>query len=239
MARTKFRRLVTRNLERISSKVFDQYHDEITQLVGRRYGVYALYKRDRLYYVGLARDLRGRLDRHMRDRHASKWDSFSLYLIRNVNYLKELESLIIHIADPKANIQKGRFAHSTNLHSVLEGLMEERDRAKRAEILAGHSRKNKKRKENRRRQHREVATGGKLAGLLPAGTELRGTYKRRQFVASVDSHGRISFNEKTFSSPSAAGSFARDAHSTDGWMFWMYKKEDGTWARIHELRKKS
>jgi len=57
MAKRKHRRLVQGNLERISSKVFDIYHDEITQLVGRQHGVYALYKKNRLYYVGLAKNL--------------------------------------------------------------------------------------------------------------------------------------------------------------------------------------
>jgi hypothetical protein len=238
MARRKLRSLVTSNLERISSKVFDDYHDQITQLVGRRHGVYSLYKRDRLYYVGLARDLRRRLDHHLKDKHANKWDSFSLYLIRNVNYLRELESLIIHVADPKANIHKGRFTRSTNLRSVLEELMEERDSEKRAEILAGHSRNIKRRK---RRKHRRTKTTGKrskLAGLLPPGTELRAKYKKKEYVVSVDTAGRISLEDKIFSSPSAAGSFVRGGKATDGWMFWTYQNQAGQWIKIDELRRK-
>ncbi|HET6273082.1 MAG TPA: hypothetical protein VFG32_08875 [Bacteroidota bacterium] len=238
MARRKLRRLVTSNLERISSKVFDEYHDEITQLVGRRHGVYSLYKRERLYYVGLAKDLRSRLDGHLKDKHASKWDSFSLYLIRNVNYLRELESLIIHVADPKANIHKGRFARSTNLRSTLEELMEERDRAKRAEILAGHSRKKKKRRRRRSRQRKTSGRRANLAGLLSSGTELRARYRKKEYVASVDGTGRISIDDKTFSSPSAAGSFVRNGKATDGWMFWTYKNEVSKWVKIDELRSK-
>jgi type I restriction-modification system DNA methylase subunit len=38
---------------------------------GRRHGVYALYRGNRLYYVGLASNLRSRLNTHLRDRHAN------------------------------------------------------------------------------------------------------------------------------------------------------------------------
>ena len=191
-----------------------------------------------MYYVGLAKDLRSRLDGHLKDKHASKWDSFSLYLIRNVDYLRELESLIIHVADPKANIHKGRFARSTNLRSTLEELMEERDRAKRAEILAGHFRK-KKRRRRRKHQRKLAVRRSKLAGLLAAGTELRSTYKKKEYVAAVDAAGKISLGDKVFSSPSAAGSFVRGGKATDGWIFWTYRNQAGEWVRIDELRKRS
>jgi len=49
MAKKKRQGLIRGNLERISSKVFIHYHDEITELVSKQHGVYALYKRDRLY----------------------------------------------------------------------------------------------------------------------------------------------------------------------------------------------
>lgn len=54
----KSKSLVGGYLERISVKAFEKYQREITDLVRARHGVYALYKNDRLYYVGLAVDLR-------------------------------------------------------------------------------------------------------------------------------------------------------------------------------------
>ena len=39
-------------------------------------GIYALYHGSKLYYVGLTKNLFGRVRWHLRDRHARKWDSF-------------------------------------------------------------------------------------------------------------------------------------------------------------------
>jgi hypothetical protein len=51
--------LVSQYLEQISSEVFDDYQQLLRQYVRNRHGVYALYRREKLYYVGLAKDLRG------------------------------------------------------------------------------------------------------------------------------------------------------------------------------------
>ena len=48
-------RLITACLEGISKRVFSSYSPQITQLAGEKPGIYALYKRNKLYYVGLAR----------------------------------------------------------------------------------------------------------------------------------------------------------------------------------------
>jgi hypothetical protein len=56
-----------------------------------RNGVCA-YRKGKLYYSGLASDLRGRLRWHLRDRHAQRWDTFSVYLTIGDKHLRELES---------------------------------------------------------------------------------------------------------------------------------------------------
>lgn len=225
-------------LERISSKVFDSYHDEIRQLVRKRHGVYALYKKDRLYYAGLTKNLRGRVRQHLRDRHAKKWDSFSLYLIRNVNYLKELESLLVHIAEPKGNILRGKFVRSENLLHTLQQLMEERDKLQRDEILAGSKRPKRKRRSRARRKGTQRGRAAVLKGMLPAGTQLRTTYKKEDYTASIDEEGRINIDGKVFNSPSMAGVYVRAGKAVDGWHFWRYKDNNGEWVRLDELRKK-
>lgn len=62
--------LVLGYLERVSSELFSDFPRQLTDLVGRKHGVYALYKGDRLYYVGLGTNLRNRIKHHLRDRHA-------------------------------------------------------------------------------------------------------------------------------------------------------------------------
>jgi excinuclease UvrABC nuclease subunit len=79
--------LVIGYVERVSREVFSDFAAQLTALVGRQHGVYALYKGDQLYYVGLANNLRGRIKRHLSDRHTEKWDRFSLYLVREAAHI--------------------------------------------------------------------------------------------------------------------------------------------------------
>ena len=39
-------------------------------------GIYALYNGPKLYYVGLTKNLFGRIRSHRKDRHIKRWDSF-------------------------------------------------------------------------------------------------------------------------------------------------------------------
>jgi hypothetical protein len=233
------RGLVRGNLERVSSQVFDRYHAEIAELVTRQHGVYALYKKDRLYYVGLATNLRSRVKHHLRDRHAQKWDTFSLYLVRNVNYLKELESLLVHITEPGGNIIKGSFAHSKNLLGSLEGMMEQRDREQRERILAG-ARTKKRSLRNKRLVSRHgkftISWKPSLQGILKGGSKLARAYKGKEFTATVAADGKIEFDGKIFNSPSLAAS-AITHRPMNGWQFWKYQDKDGNWVKLDRLRK--
>jgi hypothetical protein len=65
--------LVCQHLENISREALGKYQDIIRQYVRRRYGVYALYRRGKLHYVGLASNLRSRLGQDLRDRHQNPW----------------------------------------------------------------------------------------------------------------------------------------------------------------------
>jgi hypothetical protein len=119
------RKLLLGYLERISSRVFSGFPKVLTDLIGKQHGVYALYKGNRLYYVGLATNLRGRIKVHLRDKHAGKWDKFSLYLVREAEHIRELESLILRIADPRGNPMKGRLPHAVNLGPDLRAKIKE------------------------------------------------------------------------------------------------------------------
>jgi hypothetical protein len=50
--------LVFQHLERVSRKLLEEHPDIVRQFIGRSAGVYALYRKNRLYYVGLATVLR-------------------------------------------------------------------------------------------------------------------------------------------------------------------------------------
>ena len=68
-----------------------------------------------LQYVGLASNLRGRLHRHLRDRHKDSWDHFSAYLTIDNRGMKELETLLLRIVSPSGNRVGGKFVRSQNL----------------------------------------------------------------------------------------------------------------------------
>src|SRR4030042_97539 len=102
--------LVCQHLENISRDALEKYQGIIRQYVRRRNGVYALYRRGKLHYVGLASNLRSRLGHHLRDRHQDSWDRFSVYLTIGDTHLKELEALILRIFKPAGNKVKGKFA---------------------------------------------------------------------------------------------------------------------------------
>ena len=107
--------LVCQHLENISRDALGKHQKIIKQYVRRRNGVYALYRKEKLYYVGLAKNLRSRLKSHLHDRHGSSWDRFSVYLTIGEQHLRELESLILRIAQPEGNKQKGKFPKSEDI----------------------------------------------------------------------------------------------------------------------------
>lgn len=223
--------LITGHLERISSKVFEEYHQEITKLVGKHHGVYALYKKNRLYYVGLATNLRSRVKYHLKDRHSQKWDSFSIFLIHQAEHLRELEALILHIAEPKGNMQKGTLSRSKNFIGELRAMMVESNNQKVENILG--SKERKKKKVSKRRS--TAPKGIEILKLIPSGTQIRGKYKGKETFATIESDGKILLNGKSFTSLSAAGKSIINRGNVNGWLFWRYKNKNGEWKPTVEL----
>ena len=121
----KSKRLVLEHLEDISARVLEEYSDAIREFARGRSGVYALYRRDKLYYVGLAANLMSRLKQHLRDQHNGAWDRFSVYLTAHDEHMKELESLLLRISKPPGNTQSGRFMASENQRAALNRRIKE------------------------------------------------------------------------------------------------------------------
>jgi hypothetical protein len=84
--------LVYAHLENVSRGLLEQHPDVVRDFIGRNPGVYALYRRNTLYYVGLATALRHRLKAHIKNRHGNSWDSFSVYLTIKDQHLREIEA---------------------------------------------------------------------------------------------------------------------------------------------------
>ena len=68
--------LVHQHLENVSRELLERHPDVVRQFIGRNAGVYALYRKNKLYYIGLATALRGRLRAHVKNRHGGAWTDF-------------------------------------------------------------------------------------------------------------------------------------------------------------------
>lgn len=91
-------------------------------------GIYALYKKDKLYYVGLTTNLFGRIKWHMKDRHAGKWDSFVIFRIKRIDYLKDIETLITHLVKLPGNKVKGKVPRDADINRILRRILQEHNK---------------------------------------------------------------------------------------------------------------
>jgi hypothetical protein len=91
-------------------------------------GVYALYRKGELYYVGLATNLYGRIRGHTKHKHKGKWDSFAIFRIGRVRYLKDIETLLLRVAVPPGNAVSGHVQRDADLTRVLKRLHSEQVR---------------------------------------------------------------------------------------------------------------
>jgi hypothetical protein len=88
-------------------------------------GLYVLYKKNRLYYIGLANNLFWRLHSHTRNRHKGKWDRFAIFRVDRVRYLKDIESLLLQVARPPGNAVGGHFHRDGDFTKVLRRIQSE------------------------------------------------------------------------------------------------------------------
>jgi len=224
--------LVSQNLENISRTALEKYQNILKEYVKGRHGVYALYSKGHLYYVGLASNLRNRLKTHLTDRHAQTWDSFSVYLTINDSHLHELETLILKIASPKGNKQSGNFINAQNLKPIFKKAV---TKAQQKELIKLGLKKST-----------VVATakitvqkGRKpvLAPYVKNRFEIRLRYKGKTRKAMVRKDGTILSAGKVYNSPSMAARAIKQ-RASNGWVSWSYQRAPGDWVLLDLLRRK-
>lgn len=223
--------LVCQHLENISRGALEQYQDIIRQYVRNRHGVYALYRRDKLYYVGLARNLKMRLGHHLRDKHGNSWDRFSVYLTIGDSHLRELEALILRIVKPKGNTQTGKFASSEDIKRRFGRDVRERHR-EAIEILLGL----KVRTVTKAPKSQPAGKTGVLVKVLRGRPlKLRRKYKGKLYKARLRKDGKVVHNKVIYSTPSAAGKVIC-GHAVNGWKFWLCERAPGDWVKLEKMR---
>jgi len=213
--------LVCQHLEGVARNALSEHQKLIKKLVRRRNGVYALYRKDKLYYVGLAKSLSSRLKQHLRDRHSGSWDRFSAYLTLGNQHLKELESLILRISQPGGNKQKGKFPKSEDIRRRFARDVKDRLNYEVALLLGDKPRKQ--------------ASQGR--GVKFRRTKLRAWFKGKKLRAQLLKGGRVRFGGKVYESLSTAAAKACKRVSCNGWTFWKYQRAPGDWVTVDHLRK--
>ena len=104
------------------------FRAKLKELMKGYAGIYALYGKQQLYYVGLTTNLFGRVNHHLRDRHANKWDHFVIFRIKKVGYLKDIETLLTHLVDLPGNKVKGHIQRDGDINRILRQLLSEHTR---------------------------------------------------------------------------------------------------------------
>lgn len=200
--------LVHQHLENASRKLLEKHPDVVRQFIGRNAGIYALYRKNKLYYVGLANALRGRLKAHVKNRHGNSWDRFSIYLTIKDQHLREIEALLLRIANPPGAKQRGRLAQSKDMRRRIARAIREKQYRQTTPVKSFPS-----------------GVDSELVRLLPQGARIRGTLKNRTFRARVRRNGKIRFNGRSYNSLSLAAKAAVH-RPTNGWWFWQVERDE-------------
>jgi hypothetical protein len=201
--------LVYAHLENVSRDLLEQHPDVVRDFIGRNAGVYALYRRNRLYYVGLANALRHRLKAHVKNRHGDSWDSFSIYLTIKDQHLREIEALMLRLARPSGARQRGRLAQSKDLRRSIRRAIRQKQN-KQVSSLFDTVRMNLVQVVEERRP--KSSSDPNLIRLLPGGARLRANYKGKQYRARVRRDGRVRFNGQLYPSLSLAAKCRETIH---------------------------
>jgi len=223
--------LLGEHLEKVSWKVLQEYPAVFRDMIYNRHGVYALYKKDRLYYVGLATNLRNRLKNHLKDRHNGAWDRFSVYLTHRADHIRELEGLLIRIARPTRNRADGRFVGSLDLFKPLNRWLQETDADRRAALLGGKLADKRRRLKARRGRGHEA-----LVEFADRRVPLRATFKGKTYKAILRRDGLIRVGKRLYDSPKAAA-HAVAPSIRRGWLFWHFRNGRGKWVPLGTIKR--
>ncbi len=246
MRRSRSINLVSQYLENISKEALEKYQKTIKKYVRGRHGVYALYRGNRLNYVGLASNLRSRLHHHLHDRHAETWDRFSVYLTIGGDHLHELEALVLRITKPKGNRQKGKLPGAEDLGKQVARDVDAAHKSAKEKIFGSAKVSVKPMRVRAAKVKKAEGRTPTLARFVSRRFHIHFRYKGKLYVAHVRSDGSIvfaansarakGFKGKVFTSPSLA---AREItkHGVDGWYAWKYERAPGDWVFLNELRK--
>ncbi|MDE0119169.1 MAG: GIY-YIG nuclease family protein [Bdellovibrionales bacterium] len=223
--------ILTQKLEGISKKIFERYKKKVIQYIGNKPGVYALYDEKELYYVGRASDLAKRVNHHLKDRHSALWTHFSVYFTKKVQYVNDIEAVIISIAQPKGNKVNPRLGKEKKLKDILRKAIKESHQEELRELGLGRKKRVDSKKKNNNRPN--------LKNYFEKRTPLRKIYKGKTYRATLLKSGKIKYKKKLYNTPSPAANAIVHKHSpntaVNGWHFWFIKDSENNWVKLSDL----
>jgi predicted GIY-YIG superfamily endonuclease len=242
----KTQKIDTGLLKKVNARMFDKYRKEIAEMLEGRKGLYALYRKNKLYYLGRASDLKDRIKHHVKDRHQDKWTHFSLYVSQKADRIKELESALLKTASkegkdklkaiedilPKLKGQVGK-----RIKEEYEDLLKSLRNATRKVKSKAKTGAKKKTKAKPKAKAKAKTRDKSLKELFPRGKVVYATYKDKEYKAWILSSGELKYKGKVYTSPSAAGKAVTRKGTVNGWNFWKYKDKSGRLRKIGDLRK--
>lgn len=228
--------LVSEHMEGLSPELLERFQTLMRAYIHGKHGIYVLYHRNELYYVGLANNLRHRLGQHLRDRHKGLWDRFSVYFVTEVDHIRELESLILRIVKPKGNLQVGRIPGSLNLGKQLTRTIRDHQKKELDQLVLGTKPRPIRQREEKKPIPKQEKGHPPLKGLVRNRLVLRGIRNGKPHKATAHKAGWIDLNGQRYNSPSAAAAKIC-GHAMNGWRFWRYRDGSGEWVPIEGLRK--
>ena len=220
--------LVFQHLERVSRKLLEDHPDIVRQFVGRNAGVYALYRKNKLYYVGLAKTLRNRLTAHGRNRHGKLWDHFSIYLTIKDQHIREIEAMLLRITQPPGAKQSGKLAQSKDMKRQIMKAIQDKQAKQVSSLFAKYAIGDDVDKKN--------GPESDVSRFLPNGARLKSTHRGKTYKAKLRRDGMIRYNGKVFSSLTLAA-MAIIKRPVNGWWFWRVERGKGNWVRLTNIRR--
>lgn len=118
-------------LEKQPKELLEYIADDLQDVIKTNCGIYALYKGNELYYVGLAKHLIWRVPSHLKNKRG-KWDNFSIFIIKREKHLKDLETLVLRIAKPEGNKIMGKIPEHHEMEKKLSKILNKYKKIARA-----------------------------------------------------------------------------------------------------------
>ncbi len=218
----------------ISALMFKpEYKDIIAKEMKNKHGIYALYNKEKLYYVGLAsKDVLDRLKRHYKGKHKGKWDRFSIYFTKKKQYVYGLEDAFISVAKPPGNDN-----NPLKIPSMEERITKaiKKRQSENLQDWMGRTQTNTRRN-NRLKKRKKKRKSGFLKNYFENNRPLMKEYNGKIYRATLLKSGKIKYKKKSYDSPTSAALAVVHRKTVNGPDFWSVKVDENNWVKLKELK---